>query len=253
MMRILLPEGKRMNIVDPLGDRISSLSLLRAAGSDLDVVNAARVSFSRISQAFSKRDEKLIHYLLSHQHTSPFEHTQLVFHVKLPIFIARQWMRHRIGVSYNEVSGRYTKVPLEFYIPQKLRIADKFNKQGSQKADIFKEQKCFEVYKKLLKAAGESYHILLQAGVAKELARGVLPLCTYTQFIFTCNLVSLFHFVKLRHDEHAQREIQCYAKGMFELAFAHFPISITTWCKLHDINVSACQSCFQKEHCAKPI
>ena len=104
-----------MKKIDPLNDGLSSLELVRVSGSDLDVVNAARVSYSRESKQFDVRDEKLIHYLLSHCHTSPFEHTHLVYHVKLPLFIARQWMRHRVGVSYNEVSGRYSQISLEFY------------------------------------------------------------------------------------------------------------------------------------------
>jgi len=240
-----------MKIIDPLGDKTSSLSLLRSSGSDLDVVNAARVSFGGMSDTFGKRDEKLIHYLLAHKHTSPFEHTHLVFHVKLPIFIARQWMRHRIGVSYNEVSARYTKVPLEFYVPQKWRVADMANKQGSQEADIPEGQDCFDFYQKLLEAAGKTYDILLKAGVARELARGVLPQCTYTQFIFTCNLVSLFHFVKLRYDEHAQWEIQQYAKGMLELARSKFPISIDTWCELNGVNMPNCPKIdpLKEHHC----
>lgn len=231
-----------MKIIDPLGDGVSSLSLLRTAGSDLDIVNAARVSFGGMSDTFGTRDEKLIHYLLSHQHTSPFEHTHMVFHVKLPIYIARQWVRHRIGVSYNEVSGRYTQVPLEFYIPQQWRVQDKVNRQGSVRADIPEGQECFDSYKKLLEAAGKTYDNLLQAGVAKELARGVLPLCTYTQFIFTCNLVSLFHFVKLRYDHHAQWEIQQYAKGMLELSYAYFPISINAWCEIQGLSIPSLQT-----------
>jgi len=219
-------------------DGISSLSLLRTAGSDLDVVNAARVSFGSMSDTFGARDEKLIHYLLSHAHTSPFEHTHLVFYVKLPLFIARQWMRHRIGVSYNEVSGRYTQVPLEFYTPKQWRTPDARNKQGSVVGQISNEKECYTAYKDALETCSKVYEQLLQAGVAKELARGVLPVCTYTQFIFTCNLISLFHFVKLRYDHHAQWEIQQYAQGMLELALSHFPISIATWCKLNGCTIS---------------
>lgn len=222
-----------MKQLDPLGDGLSSLSLIRSSGSDLDVVNAARVSYGKESEQFGVRDEKLIHYLLSHGHTSPFEHTHLVYHVKLPIFIARQWMRHRIGVSYNEVSGRYTQIPLEFYIPKQWRVPDKHNRQGSVVATVDNEQELFTAYKKLIDECGKTYQQLLQAGIAKELARGVLPLCTYTQFIFTCNLVSLFHFVKLRYDYHAQLEIQQYAQGMLAFAQQYFPVSVETWCKLH--------------------
>lgn len=226
-----------MEQLDPLGDGISLLSLVRTAGSDLDIVNAARVSYGKESEQFNTRDEKLIHYLLSHGHTSPFEHSHIVFQVKLPIFIARQWMRHRVGVSYNEVSGRYTQIPLEFYIPKKWRVPDKKNRQGSIEKNVNDEHELFASYRNVLDLCGQTYQQLLQAGIAKELARGLLPLCTYTQFIFTCNLVSLFHFIKLRYDYHAQWEIQRYAKGMLELAQVHFPISVKIWCKLHGYTV----------------
>jgi thymidylate synthase (FAD) len=227
-----------MKQLDPLGDGISLLSLVRIAGSDLDIVNAARVSYGKESEQFSIRDEKLIHYLLSHGHTSPFEHTHLVFQIKLPVFIARQWMRHRIGVSYNEVSGRYTQIPLEFYIPKKWRVPDQKNHQGSIEKNVNNEGELFAAYKNALNLCGQTSQQLLQGGVAKELARGVLPFCTYTQFIFTCNLVSLFHFIKLRYDYHAQLEIQCYAKGMLELAQIHFPVSVKVWCELNGYTVT---------------
>jgi len=222
-----------MNHFDPLADGLSSLRLERVAGSDLDIVNAARVSYGKESEEFNVRDEKLIRYLLANRHTSPFEHTYLVYNVKLPLYIARQWMRHRVGVSYNEVSGRYSKVPLEFYIPQKWRVGDTVNKQGSIFADIADGERYMEEYKKSLDFCSKTYQNLLEAGVAKELARGVLPMCTYTKFVFTCNLVSLFHFVKLRYDHHAQWEIQQYAQGMLELAQKHFPVSIATWAELN--------------------
>lgn len=218
--------------IDPLNDGTSSLALVRASGSDLDVVNAARVSYGSYCETMSPRDEKLIWYLISHQHTSPFEHTQLVFRVKAPIYVIRQWMRHRVGVSYNEISGRYVELPLEFYTPQQWRIQDPKNKQGSLPADIDHDGHLKELYTQAITTATASYKALLEAGVCRELARGVLPVCTYSEFIFTCNLISLFHFVKLRADSHAQWEIQTYARGMLELARPHFPVSIQSWERL---------------------
>src|SRR5258708_37593499 len=103
------------NNIDPLGDGISSVELVRVSGSDLDVVNAARVSYGKISTEVSDRDKKLISFLMEHNHTSPFEHNQLSFRIKAPIFVARQWMRHRMN-SYNEISYRYVKAALEFYV-----------------------------------------------------------------------------------------------------------------------------------------
>lgn len=107
-------------ILDPLNDTISSIELIRVSGSDIDVVNAARVSYGKVSTEISDRDRKLISFLLEHNHTSPFEHNQLSFRIKAPIFVVRQWMRHRMN-SYNEISYRYVKSALEFYIPPKWR------------------------------------------------------------------------------------------------------------------------------------
>lgn len=213
----------------PLGDGISSLELIRASGSDLEAVNAARVSYGSRSSTMGDRDEKLIRYLIAHEHTSPFEHNQIVFRVRAPIYVMRNWVRHRIGVSYNEISGRYAELPVEFYIPKQWRIQDPNNKQSSVPATIDKDREMFEAYKQSIETAGKTYKELLKAGVCRELARGVLPVCTYTEFIFTCNLVSLFHFVRLRAHGTAQWEIQQYAHGMLELARQHFPVSIKAW------------------------
>lgn len=233
--------------LDPLFDGISSIELVRASGSDLDVVNAARVSYGAVSSQLTDRDKKLINYLIKHRHTSPFEHTQLVYRIKAPMFVVRQWMRHRVGVSYNEISGRYTVLPLEFYIPKKWRIQDPINKQGSIEANIISDEECRNAYKKLIEEAIKTYKQLMEAGVCRELARGVLPVCTYTEFIFTCNLVSLFHFVDLRADSHAQWEIQQYAKGMLALARPHFETSISAWEDLKGINYETLASSL-KEH-----
>ena len=117
--------------IDPLGDGISSVELVRVSGSDLDIANAARVSYGRISTELSDRDKNLINFLMEHNHSSPFEHNQLSFRVKAPIFVARQWMRHRIN-SYNEISYRYVQVGTEFYKPKAFRFQDNENKQSSQ-------------------------------------------------------------------------------------------------------------------------
>ncbi|MCK4264996.1 FAD-dependent thymidylate synthase [Candidatus Babeliales bacterium] len=223
--------------IDPLQDGISKIELIRASGSDLDVANAARVSFGGWNQTFTEKDEKLIRYLIKHEHTSPFEHNQLSYRIKVPIYIIRQWMRHRVGVSYNEISGRYAELPMDFYVPKSWRTQDLSNKQGSVEALGETDTKNREAYIKSLETAKDSYKKLLAEGVCRELARGVLPLCTYTEFIFTCNLVSLFHFVRLRSDHHAQWEIQQYAVGLLELAQEHFPTSIKNWAKLKGIEL----------------
>ena len=117
--------------ISPLGDNISSVELIRVSGSDLDIVNAARVSHGKVSTQLSERDQKLINFLMEHEHTSPFEHNQLSFRIKAPIYVTRQWMRHRMN-SYNEISYRYVKSELEFYIPQHWRYQGKINHQSTK-------------------------------------------------------------------------------------------------------------------------
>jgi len=216
--------------LDPLKDGISSIELIRVSGSDLDVVNAARVSYGKHATELSDRDAKLIRFLMEHNHTSPFEHNQLSFKVKLPIYVMRQWIRHRMN-SYNEISYRYVKSELEFYIPAQWRYQDKHNKQIS--AGAFDNEQLVEQYKAAIKASVDSYEALLAGGVGRELARGVLPVCTYTEMIFTCNLHSLIHFLKLRLHIGAQEEIKVYAKAMLKLALPHFPASLGAWRDCH--------------------
>ena len=213
---------------DPLGDGISSLQLVRVSGSDVDIVNAARVSYGKFITEMSERDVKLLEYLMEHNHSSPFEHNQLSFRVKCPLFVARQWMRHRMN-SYNEISYRYVKAPLEFYTPLHWRYQDTKNRQGSVGA--FADEELKQKYTLALEHARNAYEHLLEKGVARELARGLLPLCTYTEFIFTCNLHSLVHFLKLRLAEGAQSEIRNFAQGMLALALPHFPVSLGAWKK----------------------
>jgi thymidylate synthase (FAD) len=214
--------------LDPLGDTISSLELIRVSGSDVDVVNAARVSYGKQTDTLTERDQALINYLVEHMHTSPLEHNQLSFRVKCPLYVARQWMRHRMN-SYNEISYRYVKAPLEFYVPNKWRYQDKKNRQGS--VGEFENEEFKRQYKETIAACVKTYEQLLEQDVCRELARGLLPVCTYTEFIFTCNLHSLTHFLKLRLHAGAQYEIRQYALGMLELATPHFPASLKAWKK----------------------
>lgn len=221
-----IPEENLLESLDPLSDTISSIELVRVSGSDVDVVNAARVSYGKFVNQISERDIGLINFLMEHSHTSPFEHNQLSFRVKCPLFVARQWMRHRIN-SYNEISYRYVKAPLEFYIPPKWRSQDTKNKQAS--VGSFDDAQLTTAYKEAIDKSVQVYEQLLQAGIGREIARGVLPSCTYTQFIFTCNLLSLMNFLRLRLSSGAQYEIRRYAQAMFTLALPHFPISLGAW------------------------
>lgn len=212
--------------IDPLGDKISSIEVVRISGSDLDIVNAARVSYGKVSTILNERDYKLINFLMEHDHTSPFEHNQLSFRIKAPIFVIRQWMRHRMN-SYNEISYRYVKAPVEFYVPPYWRKQDSKNKQLS--VGEYYDEELTQAYKASLEQSYQAYEKLLEAGVGREIARGLLPLCTYSEFIFTTNLHSLMHFIKLRTHEGAQPEIRAYALALLEIARKHFPASIAAF------------------------
>lgn len=185
--------------------------LIDSMGDDLSAAQAARVSYGKGISSDPQRDKKLIFYLMKHGHETPFEHIVFKFHVKAPLFVARQWFRHRIA-SYNEISGRYTRLSHEWYIPERIRVPDTINRQGS----VFTENK--EDEKEIINLIKESmensylvYKGLLEKGVAKELARIVLPLSMYTQWYWTVNARSLMNFLNLRADSHAQWEIRQYA------------------------------------------
>ena len=195
------------------------VKLVDFMGGDRRAVDSARVSFGGVSKG-EDRDRKLIEYLLANGHLSPFEHSVFQFHVKCPIFVARQWMRHRIA-SYNEISARYTEVKDEFYTPASFRVQDKTNRQGSVAAAGLDNARLLEIYDASIKASYEAYSELLKAGVAREMARAVLPVSQYTQFHWSVNARSLLNFLELRLDEHAQYEIRVYAeaiRGIFEEA-----------------------------------
>jgi thymidylate synthase (FAD) len=219
-----------LQTIDPLNDGISAVQLIRISGSDVDVVNAARVSYGKFTDVLTPRDEKLIGFLMKHHHTSPFEHNQLSFRVKCPTFVMRQWIRHRMN-SYNEISYRYVKAPLEFYVPSEWRYQDTQNRQGS--VGSFEDQALKEQYLQALEVAKNTYEHLLEKGVAREIARGLLPVCTYTEFIFTCNLHSLINFLKLRLDAGAQWEIRVFAQALLKLALPHFPVSLGHWKRIY--------------------
>ena len=218
-------EGKQKKL-DPLGDGISSVELIRVSGSDVDIANAARVSYGKFVSEITDRDKKLINFLIEHQHTSPFEHNQLSFRIKAPLFVTRQWMRHRMH-SYNEISYRYVKAPVEFYYPQEWRMQDTVNKQNS--VGTFTNNDLMARYKDSVEQSYKAYEALLEAGVCRELSRGLLPLCTYTEFIFTSNLHALMHFMKLRLGAGAQKEIRKYAACLLALSLPHFPYSLGSW------------------------
>lgn len=188
------------------------IRLVHFMGGDSGVIQAARVTFGSESKG-EERDRRLVEYLLKHSHLTPFEHAVFQFHVKCPIFVARQWMRHRWG-SYNEISARYTEVSEEFYIPDAFRRQDTVDKQGSKTTRTLDHEKLREEFSAVIHAAYGHYKSLLEKGVAREMARMVLPVCQYTQFYWTINARSLMNFISLRADSHAQLEMQQYALAL---------------------------------------
>lgn len=212
--------------MDILNDGIGSVEIINSMGGDVDVVNAARVSFGKRKDLMDKDDEVLINYLVKHNHTSPFEHVAFTFHVKCPLFIRSQWMRHRTW-SYNEISRRYTTENIEFFIPNEFRYQDtKKNLQGSDgglhesEAAVIRRQIEFHQNHSM-----GLYEEMLDRGVANEQARLVLPQSMYTEFYATVNLHNLAHFLRLRADSHAQLEMQEYANGIIELIQPIVPIT----------------------------
>ncbi len=217
-------------VLYPLGDGIGSVGLVDFMGSDKSIVNAARVSFGGDNAApLDARDEKLIAYLLREKHGSPFEHNSLTFKVVAPIFVVRQWMRHRIA-SYNEISGRYVEVKEQVYTPLSFRQQAKSNRQASVEAtDALDQARAHEVWAAAWASAYAAYQELLSLGVTREQARGVLPLALYTEFYFTCNVRALLHFLELRDHKGAQFETQLYARALAALSEPLFPATFRAW------------------------
>lgn len=196
-------------------------------GDDSAIVQAARVSYGDGTKTVLE-DKALIRYLLRHKHTSPFEMTEIKLHIKLPIFIARQWIRHRTA-SVNEYSGRYSEMKDEFYVPDLEQITpqSKINKQGRGE-DVFTEEFKNSVVTNMgtsQKESYEEYKEYLDSGVAREVARINLPLSNYTEWYWKMDLHNLFHFLRLRMDSHAQYEIRVYAEAIGQIVKELFPIA----------------------------
>ena len=188
------------------------LALDGALASDLAVVNGARVSFNQESDEMAERDEGLIRFLIRERHGSPFEHGYFRFLVKAPLFVVREHHRHRAGHSYNEWSGRYSKMEAEFYVPEFVRT--QIGKPGSYSFEPVTDEVRDATRREIeenAERAFESYERMLELGVAKEVARAVLPLSTYTKYYWSCNPRSLMHFCGLRNHENAQFEIRQFA------------------------------------------
>ena len=202
--------------------------LIDHMGSDLSVVNAARVSFGKAKAQFEASDAKLVDYLAEHEHTSPFRHTALTLHVKAPIFVFRQWMKHRIGSEFNEISGRYVEFPEdEVFVPEVFRRQAKVNKQGSEgEIDADKRDRAREAYLESCRGSVAHYKELLSLGVCREQARCVLPLGLYSEVYWTVSLQAVAHFIRLREDGHAQWEIQQYAAAVRQIVEPIYPVGL---------------------------
>jgi thymidylate synthase (FAD) len=202
------------------------VELIDYMGSDNSIVSAARVSLLGESKG-KDADEKLIHYLKKNHHDTPFEMVEFVFRVKCPLFIRSQWMRHRT-FSYNEVSRRYTSEEIDFYYTDKLRHQAENNRQAS--SGIIENSEAIQyLIKKSTEECFSTYETLLANGVAREQARMVLPQNMYTIFYVKGNLRNWFHFLDLRNDEHAQYEMQLYAKAIEDIITPIVPIACEAW------------------------
>jgi thymidylate synthase (FAD) len=196
-------------------------------GSDERICEAARISYKSPSKG-KEQDQKLINYLWKNKHTSPFEMIKLTVNIKLPIFVMRQYVRHRMQ-NLNEVSARYTELPNEFYIPTVWRKQDEKNKQSSVFANELDHKSFTYVLEASCKSAYQTYQYLLEKGVAREMARMVLPLNIYTEIYACWDMKNLLHFITLRDDSHAQQEIQEYGKVVKAMCKELFPMTMNAY------------------------
>ena len=194
---------------------------------DLSVVNAARVSFARRKDAMDESDEGLVRFLMRDRHGTPFEHNAFRFHIRCPIFVAREWFRHRIG-SFNEFSMRYAKATDDFYVPAAEDVRSQVGKPGAysfEPVDAELAERTREEMRAVYDAAYSTYERLTEAGVARELARAVMPVGAYTEFYWTVNARALMNFISLRNAETAQREIRRYAEACETFLATTMPVT----------------------------
>ena len=210
------------------------IEVVDSLGSDLTVVNSARVSFGKRKKKFDKSDERLVRYLAKYKHYSPFRHLQVQFHIKAPEFVMRQWYKHVVGIettsnsstkdhAWNEISGRY--VPVEdYYNPEVFRAQSDDNKQASEGVlESERNGQAKHYYNTALDTTLVMYKRLLDLGVAKEQARVILPLSQYTEVYWTASFQAVMNFIELRNEKTSQIEIQEYAKSLLDLMHDSFP------------------------------
>lgn len=207
------------------------ISLIRHSGQEIDIVNAARVSFGKLKTEFDEKDRVLLDFLIQEKHFAPLEHITLSFLIHCPLYVRGQWHRHRTA-SYNEISRRYTEVDMELYTPENYRKQSVNNKQSSIDNDFLSESAdCEKIMREANDNALKAYEKLLDLGVCREQARGILPQNMMTTFYCTMNLRNALHFLSLRMDTHAQWEIRQYANEMHDILAQYYPNVIAAFDK----------------------
>ena len=220
------------------------IELVDTLGDDLTPVNAARVSFGGRSDEFTNKDKRLSKFLIKHKHFSPFRHQHIMVIVKAPEFVLRQWYKHVVGIettsssvtkdhAWNEISGRYIPVQ-EYYHPSVWRKQSEDNKQASEGVlDDLQQKRMTQFYNDYMNQVEMTYYIMIEAGMAKEQARIVLPLSQYTLVWWTASFQSVMNFIELRDEPTAQWEIQEYAKAMKKIMFETFPETTKLWSEIY--------------------
>jgi thymidylate synthase (FAD) len=228
---------------DLYNDGIGKVELVDFVGNDLTIVNSARVSFGKHKEELDVNDEKLINYLIKHRHTSTLEHNFVTFRFKVPLFVRSQHHRHRTW-SYNEISRRYTEENLQFYQPKEFRTQHKSNRQASNENELIDPQ--IDIGSAGISAIMPAstlinnwhsnsvilYNRLMDAGVCREQARGVLPQNLYTEYYGSANLNNILKFIDLRTHEGAQWEIQKVAQAVLKIASELYPITVGAYQKI---------------------
>ena len=221
------------------------IEVVDSLGNDLTVVNSARVSFGKRKSVWSASDRRLVKYLAKYKHYSPFRHLQVQFHIKAPEFVMRQWYKHVVGIdttsnsaakdhAWNEISGRYVPVE-EFYVPEVWRKQSEDNKQASEgELDDLQQKRMNMTYNVFMNQVEMAYDRMIEAGVAKEQARIMLPLSQYTEVYWTASFQAIMNFIELRNEKTSQWEIQEYAKVMLELMKETFPKITEIWSEAHN-------------------
>ncbi|MDF2754335.1 MAG: Thymidylate synthase, flavin-dependent [Gaiellaceae bacterium] len=202
-----------------------------AMADDLSVVNGARVSFARHKTEMDDSDAGLIRFLMRERHGTPFEHNSFRFHIRAPIFVAREWFRHRVG-SFNEFSMRYAKATDDFYVPEPDDVRSQVGKPGAYSFESVEPgvaETTREEMRAVYEAAFSAYERLVELGVARELARSVLPVGAYTEFYWTVNARALMNFLSLRNSETAQREIRRYAEACEQFLAEKMPVTYSAF------------------------